>query len=758
VNYKLKEQMMKDQTLEFNWIVSKDQTILTHVLDHHYSAPGGFMWEGRNLKENPPINQSNIDQRSQDLVRAFRARSQLFRTNNVLVPFGDDFQFRNAEINFGNMSLLINYINANKKRFNINVKYALLSEYFDAIKDQASVFGTYNYDFLPYSDNNVSDWTGFYTSRPTLKHLARIAEKVARTSEILFALSQAQSKDPTLFKDSFDRLYELRSANGYVQHHDGITGTETPDVVQMYADYIHTAFSKVATVLDLSLQTLTSKKALPTSLSYIEGRDFRNVPANKFVPIILFNSLGWSRGQVVRLYTSTRNVMIQNDKGLTIPTDINDLGNNVYEVAFDTESPIPALGYETYFLYTGASSGKQHYKKESSYDQNVSTMSNSVYEITFCPNEQNAPKICRIRNKISGVEIKIDQSLQEYPSMAKKDQQNSGAYIFRSDGPKAPVNRTLSTSTFRSGVFVQELEQSINPYAKQTIRLYNSKDSRLQSMNNFIEFEFEIGEVPLDKEVVAVFSTDIASQGQFFSDNNGYQTQKRILNKSLAPSANYVPICASSFILDKKTQFTILTDQTRGLTSLQDGQLEVMLHRRTSHDDSRGLGRPLNDTTVTVVTLRIIVDTPERSLILRHPQSHIQNFPSDVFRIDITNNNWTNLHIENPNFYSQVFNTWYSAVDHDLPMDVHLMTLQAHSREDPSQYLLRLHHIFEENEGNQTESIRVKSWFTDRALKIGNYQETLLSANQAKKGTRSNDSFQVDLKPSQIRTFIFQRL
>ena len=43
---------------------------------------------------------------------------------------------------------------------------------------------------------------------------------------------------------------------------------------------------------------------------------------------------------------------------------------------------------------------------------------------------------------------------------------------------------------------------------------------------------------------------------------------------------------------------TILTDRSQGGTSLQDGSIELMVHRRTVKDDSRGVDEPLNETDV----------------------------------------------------------------------------------------------------------------------------------------------------------------
>ena len=42
-------------------------------------------------------------------------------------------------------------------------------------------------------------------------------------------------------------------------------------------------------------------------------------------------------------------------------------------------------------------------------------------------------------------------------------------------------------------------------------------------------------------------------------------------------------------------QFTLLTDRSQGGASIQDGELEVMVHRRLLFDDAFGVGEPLNE-------------------------------------------------------------------------------------------------------------------------------------------------------------------
>ena len=47
---------------------------------------------------------------------------------------------------------------------------------------------------------------------------------------------------------------------------------------------------------------------------------------------------------------------------------------------------------------------------------------------------------------------------------------------------------------------------------------------------------------------------------------------------------------------DGKTEMSVVVDTTMGGSSMSDGSLEVMVHRRCQKDDSRGVQEPLNET------------------------------------------------------------------------------------------------------------------------------------------------------------------
>ncbi|VDN38778.1 unnamed protein product, partial [Gongylonema pulchrum] len=99
-------------------------------------------------------------------------------------------------------------------------------------------------------------------------------------------------------------------------------------------------------------------------------------------------------------------------------------------------------------------------------------------------------------------------------------------------------------------------------------------------------------------------------------------------------SGNYYPVTSRIFIRDSQTQLTLLTDRSQGGTSLNDGELELMLHRRSFYDDNFGVSEPLDEPGEKgqglVVRGRhwLVVDVPEKSAKMHRPLAYeIYNSP-----------------------------------------------------------------------------------------------------------------------------------
>lgn len=164
--------------------------------------------------------------------------------------------------------------------------------------------------------------------------------------------------------------------------------------------------------------------------------------------------------------------------------------------------------------------------------------------------------------------------------------------------------------------FVKDSDDGVEAYQVQVRLVDDGLD--------LLEFEVHMLGIPIaggqGKEVVAKWrlidsdlsSTSLSSDETFYTDSNGLEMQKRILNyrptwtlsTDMKVASNYYPINSAIAIrstLNGTTdstsiQMTVMNDRAQGGASIENGSIELMQNRRLLYDDDRGLLRPLNET------------------------------------------------------------------------------------------------------------------------------------------------------------------
>lgn len=118
----------------------------------------------------------------------------------------------------------INEVGAGKVR----AIYSTPKTYMKAVKSHSEVvFPTNYWDFFTYAESENSYWSGYFTSRPSVKGYVRDMSNLFRSaskSVAIYALQQKADKDE--IQTAIDSLTPLRRAVSLLQHHDGVTGTE----------------------------------------------------------------------------------------------------------------------------------------------------------------------------------------------------------------------------------------------------------------------------------------------------------------------------------------------------------------------------------------------------------------------------------------------------------------------------------------------------------------------------------------------------
>ena len=65
-----------------------------------------------------------MDERVQDFIDFVEEQRNYYLTNHILVTMGEDFQYQAAHSWFMNLDKLIQYINSNQEKYNINIFYS----------------------------------------------------------------------------------------------------------------------------------------------------------------------------------------------------------------------------------------------------------------------------------------------------------------------------------------------------------------------------------------------------------------------------------------------------------------------------------------------------------------------------------------------------------------------------------------------------------------------------------------------------------
>jgi len=178
-----------------------------------------------------------------------------------------------------------------------------------------------------------------------------------------------------------------------------------------------------------------------------------------------------------------------------------------------------------------------------------------------------------------------------------------------------------------------------------------------------------------------------------------------------------------AYIVDQnlQTQFSILTDRSRGATSLGNGQLENMMQRRLLYDDGRGVGEPLNEPApMDVIRTKelVLFDTfANASQQFRTNALLFNNEPILLFSSAVSIQNW-----------SDNYKTSFAPLLQDLPPNVHLLDLKTLPT---GQVILRLTHIYAVGEDpvySQPVTLDLNSIFAN--LAIVEITEMTMTANQ----------------------------
>ncbi|KAM7251764.1 hypothetical protein ACFE04_023647 [Oxalis oulophora] len=762
IDYQDRAKRRAEKKLEFVWRGSRSFGSSAEIFtgsfpEGNYEPPRGFYFE---VNDDSPVVQDdinlfdyNVQDRVNDFVAAALSQANVTRTNHIMWTMGTDFKYQYAHTWFRQMDKLIHYVNLDGR---VNAFYSTPSIYTDAKYAADEQWPLKTEDFFPYADRANAFWTGYFTSRPALKRYVRMMSGYLLAARQLEFFSR-RSKGPNT--DS------LTDALAILQHHDGITGTEKQHVANDYAKRLSIGYTEAEELVSVSLGSLpatsndesqrsvTKFQQCPLlNISYCPASEI-NISKGKNLIVVVYNSLGWKRNDVVYIPVINENFTVHDLEGKEIESQLLPIANaykdlrNYYVRAQLGKAPakppkywlafsvtVPPLGFSTYAISnaktTGGSSTKSSVHRFKRNEQGTVEVGHENLELTFST-EQG--KLTKYVNHATLVEESVEQSYIFYSAHnGSKDKviQNDGAYIFRPNGtflikPESPL-------TVVRGPIMNEIRQQINPWIHQTTRVYKGKEH--------VEVEFIVGPIPIDdgigKEVVAKITTKMETNKTFYTDSNGRDFIRRIrdyrtdwtLEQTQPIAGNYYPINLGIYVQDDKKELSVLVDRAIGGGSIEDGQIELMLHRRLLLDDSRGVAEALNETVCVVDKCKGLTIQGKyyyRMDNLGEGAKWRRSFGQEIYSplllafAEEDEEEWRNSSTRT-----------FSGIDpsYSLPDNVAVITLQELA---DGKVLLRLAHLYEVGEDkdlSKPASVELKKLFPGK--KIDKVTETSLTANQ----------------------------
>ncbi|XP_062105325.1 alpha-mannosidase At3g26720-like isoform X2 [Humulus lupulus] len=736
IDYQDRAKRLKEKTLDVVWQGSRSlgssSQIFTGISPRHYDPPDGFTFEINDVS--PPI-QANVT-----------------RTNHIMWMMGTDFRYQYAISWFRQMDKFIHYVNQDGR---VNALYSTPSLYTDAKHATDEKWPLKTDDFFPYADHPNAYWTGYFTSRPGLKGYVRALSGYYLTARQLEFFKGRVDSGPT--------TEVLADALAIAQHHDAVSGTERQHVAADYA-------------LRLSLGYKEAEKVVASSLAYLTQLDsssgvenFQQCPLlnisycppseavlsdGKSLVVVIYNSLGWKREEVIRIPVSTDRVSVQDSSGRKVEAQLLPILNatfsvrNYYVRAYLGEPPretikywlaftvsVPPIGFNTYIISTtkqtvSSVAISSVYRSEESIDNTIEVGQGSL-KLIYSARDGKLSHYANNRNLITA---SAEQSYSYYNGNdgTDKDPQASGAYVFRPNGTFPIKSDSQASLTVVQGPVLDEVHQRLNPWISQITRVFKEKEHA--------EVEFTIGPIPVDdsigKEITTQITTALKTNGTFYTDSNGRDFIKRIrdfrtdweLQNNQPVAGNYYPINLGIYVQDSISELSVLVDRSVGGSSLVDGQIELMLHRRLLHDDSRGVGEVLNETVCLHdkcegLTIQgkfyVRIDPLGEGAKWRRTTGQEIYSPLLLAFTEQDGNEYLKSHVST----FSGFDSSYA-----LPNNIALITLQELAN---GKVLLRLAHLYEIGEDKDYStlaSVELKKLFPKK--KINKVSETNLSANQ----------------------------
>ena len=297
------------------------------------------------------MNNQNKRQKAETIVSLAKHWNQDFgNTNQVLMTFGDDFKYKNAEHYFTNLDKLMDAVKEYHPE--VNMFYSNPMCYLWAVHQTNKTFPIRERDYFPL-------WSGFFTSRPSLKRQERMTNNLLQISKQLDAMTRIPENEPF--------LSEGKNEISIMTHHDAITGTSPQNTISDYIQRIFSASEALKVVVNRTYNIILPKeesiKTVPKQI-FCDGLNISECYVsenNKEFTLNIYNPIGRPVSQWIRVpivsdsnyeVIDSNGVQIKEVHRIPIAGEVLKIPGRLSAAKFELvfKANIIAMGFQTFFI------------------------------------------------------------------------------------------------------------------------------------------------------------------------------------------------------------------------------------------------------------------------------------------------------------------------------------------------------------------------------------------------------------------------
>ena len=526
-------------------------------------------------------------------------------------------------------------------------------------------------------------------------------------------------------------LFSLERAMGVTQHHDSVSGTGKENVNADYSKILANGRTNAFTTIGEAVAAATlyfTEDFAPCTLDNVTLCP--SLEEGHATVTAVYNSAGQASAATpvrvsVGLPAGTASYKVFDGLNNPVTAQIVPLsprdqalralynatpGTSVAWLCFT--APLPAAGFAVFFIMPSPTPEEAPHthmtvltemrmQAPGSLRAADSTITNGRLTLTV---SSSTGFLSRYQDQTTGVDLPLAQSWLSYigfdgNSTQDGSNQASGAYIFRPKSQTAlPIAAGPATVLLATGPVVNEFWSSL---------AYVSSRTTLWTGIASVEVEWTVGPVDVSRneshEVITRYDSGLSTKSAWTTDSNCREHQYRQLNwrgnwtvNITEPvSGNYYPTNCMIKTSSSSTTLAVAVDRSEGSTSLTDGQLELMVHRRMRFDDHRGVGEPLNEPGVDGLGLIIrgshwIVAAPNALAPAMYKALQLNSLsrPSAV-------KVFAGIGNLSPAQWLGAYKSSATILSVPLPLSLHLTTVHVYNA---TTMLLRLSHLYEVGE------------------------------------------------------------